>query len=105
MSKYQKHPLKGSGKEIKFDNGGAVINLSIEEEDFQKIPIKTSKGGKQYRNFTVTPKRSYEEKGEPDEYGNTHWAYTLSNTDEPAPKRSGASKAKKEEGGFDDLDW
>jgi len=66
MSEYKKEYLKGSGKIFEFPNGGHSIDISIAEEDFQKIPTYKSKAGVVYRTFSVASKR---EKGQ---YGDTH---------------------------------
>lgn len=63
--------LKGSAQKKEFENGGEVINITVAEEDFQKIPTRTSKSGVAYRKFYVSSR-----KNGADDYGNTHSVYT-----------------------------
>lgn len=96
MSNYTKNYIKGSAKEIKFDNGGTVINISLNVEQINAL--KSDNG---YVKLTIAHRR-----GE-DQYGNTHSVYentyvpkeggksSTSNGDSSTPKNDG--------GGTDDL--
>lgn len=52
--------IKGSAREIHFDNGGSVINLSLNKEELMKLPGE-------YVKLTIAPRR------QEDDYGNTHY--------------------------------
>jgi uncharacterized membrane protein len=57
----------GSGKEIKFQNGGSLVKLSLCLSDIPDEFVKLSeKNGKKYVTLKLTSRKSI------DNYGNTH---------------------------------
>jgi hypothetical protein len=98
MSKGEKTYIKGSARAKKFDNGGHVINVSINLNQLTKLPHQES-GGEKYVRFTIASRR------EPDDWGNTHSIYNDGWT--PDGNKSGSKKAsssKKKDDIFDDTD-
>ena len=91
MSNYTKEWISGSGKEIKFSNGGSVINISIPEEAFQKIKTFKTQKGDVWRTFSVA------EKKEVGKYGDTHSLYCSIKEGEES-----SSKAKEDDDDFFD---
>lgn len=65
--------IKSYCKEVKFDNGGSIISLAINYNDFSEL--KPNEKG--FVRLVLAKKR------EKDEYGNTHYLYL----DEYVPKK------------------
>jgi len=63
-TKKSKNYIKGSAKQVIFDNGGDLINVDLKLEDLQKIANERG-----YVRIVVAPLRST------DSYGNTHSIY------------------------------
>lgn len=59
-----KNFVKGSGKKIEFNNGGYVINISLNVEDLKRLP--QNKG---YVKLTLSERKA------PDQYGNNIMIY------------------------------
>jgi len=72
MSSVKKY-VRGNSKEVTFDNGGSLINLSFNVNDFLsgdgQQNIADFADDKGWVKITVAPKR------EVDQYGNTHSLY------------------------------
>lgn len=71
--------LKGSAKQVSFNNGGSIINISLKKSEIAELPDTND-----YVKISVIERR------ETDQYGNTH--YVIENTyqpksDSPAPTR------------------
>lgn len=81
-TKTPKKYVRGSAKEVTFDGSSSIINLDLNVEDLQSLPVSASG----YIKITVAKRR------ETDQYGNTHSVYE--NT-----FKADKSKAKKSEDG------
>lgn len=65
-----KQYLKGSAREIVFNDGGSLINVWIDLDDLsEKNLVKTTKSGRKGVAFTISKRR------EEGEYGDTHYMY------------------------------
>jgi hypothetical protein len=77
----------GNGKKKEFDNGGSIINVMINVDDFAaayaKYGFKTT-GGKNMIKLNIGSRR------DPDDYGNTH--YVQVDTWKPGEDNSGAAE-------------
>lgn len=80
---YDKNYIKGSAKEIAFDNGGRLLNMSLLKEDLVNLPAND----KGYVQITAAEKR------ETDQYGNTHSVYE--DTYVPKEKKQGKPSPRK----------
>lgn len=80
-TKASKKYIRGSAKEVTFDGSSSIINLDLNVEDLQTLPVSPSG----YIKITVAKRR------ETDQYGNTHSVYE--NT-----FKADKSKAKSKEG-------
>lgn len=56
--------LRGSAKQVSFNNGGSIINLSFNIKELIDLA-----GGGDWINITVADRR------QEDKYGNTHYCY------------------------------
>ena len=65
MAKKDRKFIAGSGRIYIFDDGGSVINCFLKLDDLKACPV-TPKG---YIRIVLA------EKPEPDQFGNTHYAY------------------------------
>lgn len=75
--------LNGSGKEVKFSNGGSIINCYIDLDDAkEKGLLRKTKNGKNIVVFSLAERR------EESEYGDTHYLFHK-------PYEAGESERKK----------
>lgn len=78
MAKWNNTYIKGAnGREIKFDNGGYIINISIPEDSLDQLKRVRTKSDKTVLTFKVSPLRNGT-----DQYGNTHSVFVSENTEE-----------------------
>lgn len=76
--------LNGGGKEIKFSNGGSIIDCYIDLDDAkEKGLLKKTKSGKNIVVFTLAERR------EESEWGDTHYFFH-----KPYEPTTGGGKAK-----------
>jgi hypothetical protein len=83
MSESNKTYVRGSAKEVKFQNGGYIINLSMNKGELNALPTKASKSGDEFITLRIAPLRT------PDKYGNTHSVYY----DNWEPSKDGSKKS------------
>lgn len=96
--------LNGSGKEVKFSNGGSIINCYIDLDDAkEKGLIRKTKAGKNIVVFSLAERR------EESEYGDTHYLFHKpyepkeSERTKKVAKTKESSSKKAEDDGMDDL--
>lgn len=66
-----------NGRQKTFSNGGYIIDVSIPEESMSQLTSFTTKNGKKYFTFKISPLRGGEDK-----YGNTHSVFVSKKADE-----------------------
>lgn len=92
MSNYEKHYLKGSGKETAYDNGGSVIDINIPLSELKKLPTWKTKGGDEWVSFRISSKK------ETGQYGDTH---SISYSVKKGEATSSGGESKEEDPFFD----
>lgn len=89
--KREKIYVSGGGKEVKFSNGGSLINVYIDVDDAkEKGLLTTSKSGKRYLSFTIAERR------EENDYGDTHYIFVSKKNDgssKSAPAKAAPAKS------------
>ncbi len=83
MSIKKKNYLKGSAREVKFSNGGSIINVDFLLSELQALPVNEAG----YVKIVIA-----ENSKGPDRFGNTHSVYE--NDFVPSKEASEAKKAQ-----------
>ncbi len=82
-TKQPKRYVKGSAKEVIFNNGGSLINIDLSLEDLKKLTA--NKTG--YIKITVAKLKT------PDKFGNTHQIYENTFKSEAGAKKDSPAQA------------
>lgn len=82
MSKTTKNYIGGGAREVKFGDGGSLINVDLKLEDLNNLPV--SERG--YIRLVVAPRK------DTDQFGNTHSIYE--NTFVPDKSKAPATATK-----------
>lgn len=89
-----KQYLKGSVKEIVFQDGGSLMNVWLDLDDLKEKGLtKTTKSGRTGVAFTISRRR------EEGEYGDTHYMYVQEMDSSGGAKKASVRKANPSSGG------
>jgi len=85
MAKTSKNYIRGGAKEVTFNDGGKIINLDLNLEDLNSLPV-SEKG---YIRLVVAQRAST------DQFGNTHYVYENTFKPDASKAKGGATQAPK----------
>ena len=81
--KSTKNYISGGAKEVRFNDGGTIINLDLKLEDLNSLPV-SDKG---YIRIVVAQRSTV------DQYGNTHYVYENTFVPDKSKGKTPASQA------------
>lgn len=83
----------GNGKKVEFTNGGSILKMRFSEDHLRAALKYCEENGQESRSGKMWIGVNFQERKQPDDYGNTH--YGVIDTWKPDPNYTGKPSAQK----------